>query len=65
MSTTSTPLKWQPVTLVINTRLECRCGALAVFVTGEAVDGEYNSLEHVDVWCQECFSKAQREEEQR
>lgn len=56
--------KWQPVVMVVNRRLECKCGALAVFVTGKLPENEdYNQLEEVDVWCQECFSKAQQEEE--
>lgn len=57
-------LKWQPVMLVVNRRLECKCGTLAVFVSGKVADGEYNSLEEVDVWCQDCFTKAQAQEEQ-
>lgn len=49
-------IKWQPVMMVINRRLECKCGALAIFVTGKINDtGEYNVLNEVDVWCQQCF----------
>ena len=55
--------KWQPVMLVINRRLECACGALAIFVTGRIDTDEYNTLDEVDVWCQGCFKKAQEEEE--
>ena len=55
--------KWQPVMLVLNRRLECSCGALAIFVTGKVMEtrDEYNTLEGVDVWCQACFTKAQQE----
>ena len=58
-------LKWQPVVLVLEgRRLECSCGALATFVTGKmpATTEEYNVLDDVDAWCQECFAKAQEEE---
>ncbi|GAC1468808.1 MAG: hypothetical protein PVS3B3_35250 [Ktedonobacteraceae bacterium] len=56
--------RWQPVTLVLNARLECKCGSLAVFVTGKVsgASDEYNTLNNVDVWCQDCFTKAQEEE---
>lgn len=55
-------VKWQPVMLVLNRRLECECGALAIFVVGRLrPDGKYNDLEDVDVWCQACYSKAQKE----
>jgi hypothetical protein len=54
--------KWQPVVLILNRRLECRCGALATFVTGRVVDNEYNSIEEADTWCQNCLVKAQEEE---
>ena len=57
--------KWQPVMLVINRRLECKCGALAIFVSGKLSENadEYNDLDEVDVWCQSCFEKAQEEGE--
>lgn len=53
--------KWQPILLVLDQRLECKCGALAIIVTGKLVDTNYNQLEDVDCWCQECFAKAQEE----
>lgn len=53
-------IKWQPVVMIVNKRLECKCGALAVFVNGDIPeDGEYNQLENVDVWCQICYEKMQ------
>jgi hypothetical protein len=56
-------LKWQPVMIVSNKRLECLCGALAIFVTGKAPENnEYNSLIETDAWCQSCFQKHQEEE---
>jgi hypothetical protein len=57
-------MKWQPVVLLLinDERLVCKCGNLAAFVTGRVVKDEYNSLEEVDVWCQECFTKAQERE---
>lgn len=56
--------KWQPVVMIVNRRLECACGALAVFVSGKLPeDGTYNQLEEVDVWCQSCYEKMQNEEE--
>lgn len=56
--------RWQPVVMVINRRLECKCGALGVFVSGKLSENseEYNILEEVDVWCQACFEKAQEED---
>lgn len=55
-------IKWQPVVMIVNRRLECQCGALAVFVSGHIPDeGEYNQLEEVDVWCQACYEKMQAE----
>lgn len=56
-------VKWQPVMLVLNRRLECRCGAMAVFVTGHQPErttfSPYNLLDDVDCWCQVCFVHAQ------
>lgn len=60
--------RWQPVMMVLDKRLECKCGALAVFVSGklesqdEDEEEKYNVLNDVDVWCQACFEKAQEED---
>ncbi len=62
MDNEGTQVRWQPVVLVTNRRLECKCGILAVFVTGKLINDGYNVLEEVDVWCQEYFTKAQEEE---
>lgn len=50
-------IRWQPIILMLNRRLDCKCGAMAVFVSGHVVDGHYNQLDDVDVWCQPCFEK--------
>lgn len=57
--------RWQPVVLVLHDgqRLECKCGALAIFVSGKVADDQYNSMDEVDVWCQACFEQAQEREE--
>ncbi len=54
-------IRWQPVLMRIDRRLECECGALAVVVTGTVSGVHYNALDDVDVWCQACFEKAQEE----
>lgn len=59
-----TDIKWQPVFMIINRRLECSCGALATIVDGTIPeDGKYNDLEDVSVWCQSCYQKMQEEAE--
>lgn len=48
--------KWQPVMLVASRRLECACGALAIFVVLDqdgADDWEYQG------WCQQCWAHDQ------
>jgi hypothetical protein len=50
--------------MVLQKRLECECGALAVFVVlvdeeEEAEEGERNFS--YTGWCQHCFEKAQEE----
>jgi hypothetical protein len=55
--------RWQPVLVVLRGggRLECQCGALAVVVIGTLNDEkQYNQLEQVDHWCQDCYLKAQK-----
>lgn len=54
------PIKWQPVTLILKgSRLECECGAAAIFVTGRVAQKQYNVLEEANAWCQDCFAEAQ------
>ena len=62
MSQEAPPIKWQPVLLMLDRRLECHCGALAILITGKVAEDEYNSMNSVDVWCQTCFDKAQKQE---
>lgn len=57
-------LKYQPILLILEKgeRLECGCGALAIIVTGKLQthpNRVYNILNGVDVWCQECYEKAE------
>jgi hypothetical protein len=61
------PIKWQPVMMVIRGvgRLECGCGAMAIFITATVSDGakaegtrEFDTFEG---WCQACFKNAQEE----
>ena len=59
------PHKWQPVMLVADRRIECRCGALAIFIvlnceddapdgaTGDRADWGYTA------WCQMCWAHEQ------
>lgn len=55
--------KWQPIMLVKQDRLECSCGALAIFVVlnEELAEDGKKDFDYT-AWCQECFSKAQEEE---
>lgn len=54
------PSKWQPVMLVAESRVECKCGALAIFVTLTQDIGEDGERDfRYTAWCQECFEKAQ------
>lgn len=60
--------KWQPMMVILaegENRLECECGALAIFVClfppEEGKEGK-RDLDY-DTFCQSCFEKAQEEEE--
>jgi hypothetical protein len=56
-------LKWQPVMLVLEKRMECDCGALAIFVTLDYTVGEDGKRDYkYNAWCQHCFKKAQDED---
>ncbi len=52
-------MKWQPVMIITDKRLECKCGALAIFVMLEKQ--EDNDFDYT-YYCQSCFEKAQEEE---
>jgi len=66
--------KWQPVMLIVPERLECsghneqRCGALAIFVCLFPPEQDAENEEKRDMdykaYCQQCFGKAQQEEEE-
>lgn len=60
MDNDDTPVKWQPVMLVTQGRIECDCGALAVFVI---LDGAPNRIEewNYSAWCQQCFEREQEQ----
>jgi len=56
--------KWQPVMLVLERRLECSCGALAIFVVLELTEEEDEHKEFdYGAYCQSCWKKAQEDEE--
>ncbi len=50
--------KWQPVMLITDKRVECKCGALAIFVI---LEEDEESDRHYTTWCQSCFQRAQEE----
>ena len=51
--------------LVKQRRLECACGILAIFVClEEVIDYDGDTLFDYTAWCQDCFSKAQQEQEE-
>ena len=57
-------MKWQPVMLVADHRVECACGTLAIFVMLDeqtSDDGERDF--GYTVWCQDCFKSAQEAED--
>jgi hypothetical protein len=53
--------KWQPVMLVLDKRLNCSCGAAAVFIIGSVIDSEEFSIEESQCFCQSCFTKWQKD----
>jgi hypothetical protein len=55
---TETAFVWQPVMLIAPTRVECDCGAKAIFVqldNHETSDG-LNEYGYV-AWCQDCWKR--------
>lgn len=60
-------VKWQPVMLLLDERLECDCGALAVFVSLLQPEDKEQKEEKKDMhyksFCQPCFERAQHEED--
>ena len=56
------PHKWQPVMLVADRRIECACGALAIFIVlnGEdAPDDTTRADWGYTAWCQACWAHEQ------
>lgn len=51
---------WQPVMLITTKRVECRCGAKAIFVI---LDGAPDDIPEWDytALCQDCFVREQQE----
>ena len=57
--------KWQPVMMIAKKRVECECGALAIFVILEDEEDSEEGKRDFSYtgWCQHCFSKAQEDVE--
>ena len=60
------PHKWQPVMLVADHRIECACGALAIFIVLNEDDSD---VTHTDwgytAWCQTCWANEQESGQER
>lgn len=56
--------KFQPVMLVMERRLECHCGALAIFVVLDKTeeDGDHTQFDY-GAYCQDCWQKDHEEED--
>jgi hypothetical protein len=56
----SEKVKWQPVMLILlGGRVECPCGNQAIFIAGKVVDDTSLLLDHVEMYCQQCYQTAQ------
>ena len=57
--------KWQPILVILRNggRLECDCGSLAVIVIGVLDKEDGNTIDRANYWCQDCYHKAQMEED--
>ena len=57
------PHKWQPVMLVADRRIECRCGALAIFIVLNRENEDASDATRSDwgytAWCQACWAHEQ------
>lgn len=57
------PVKWQPIMLIVSPdRVECTCGAMAIFIVGDKSQDGDKTLVNVEYYCQECFRQAQERE---
>ncbi len=56
--------KWQPMVVVVTDgkRLECSCGAAAVFMTLRRPDPTSDTRLEVSLWCQPCYEQEHNEE---
>jgi hypothetical protein len=52
------PMVWQPVMLVVSKRIECGCGAKAVFVVLDD-NSDASSDYGYTGWCQDCWRREQ------
>ncbi len=58
--------RWQPVVLILDKRLECDCGGIAIFVNGKVAELEDHNawLYDAAVYCQDCWQKIVEEAEE-
>ena len=58
--------RWQPVILILDKRLDCECGSMAVFINGKTVevDDDCGFLNDVRAYCQDCWQAYIEEEEE-
>ena len=55
------PHKWQPVMVVADRRIECACGALAIFIVLNCEDDAPDARADwgYTAWCQACWAHEQ------
>ena len=57
-------VKWQPVMLVVNQRIECDCGSMAIFIVLDDMErdgeGKFTNWSY-SAWCQSCWEREQGE----
>ena len=55
--------KWQPLMVIAPHRLECKCGAIAIFAVldSEIPNEDEGPQFGMACWCQSCFKQAQEE----
>lgn len=52
---------WQAVMLITKERIECACGARALFIILEDEEGDPEKRDKAySTWCQDCFEEAQK-----
>jgi hypothetical protein len=55
-------LIWQPIVLIVEQRIECRCGVQALFILFDETPGEDGKKDfNYTTWCRDCFRKDQDE----